>query len=330
MALKNLKNLNKLAQTAKGKHDGKVILTVSTDMVISKAQVRKRFRDIEGLAATLLTEGQQSPVIVSPKNKQGKYVIQKGERRWRACKHATMSVDIVINAKEQTDLDETAGELIENIQRDDLTSIEIAKALQHFIDDGWLQKDIAKRIGKSISFVSSHLALLKLPECVFALYEKEITADTETLNNLRLLFDVNEARCRAVCEAGLTDGFTRKQSRDVLNDAKRVIKEGADKQPSAKSANTLVDESDTVVSQAAKEPVKDKVAGEQQWKDVKPGAVVICVKVEIEQQNKHGILMTDRIGLLPDTAWVKVSDEKGALVELSVPVNTVKIVSVSV
>ena len=66
-------------------------------------------------------EGQQSPIIVFPKNDNGKYVIQKGERRWRALRVAGIeTIDIIVNEKEQSDLDETAGELIENIQRDDL------------------------------------------------------------------------------------------------------------------------------------------------------------------------------------------------------------------
>jgi len=147
-------------------------------MSLSKAQVRKRFRNIEELAATLVTEGQQSPIIVSPKGEDGKYVIQKGERRWRACKHADIpTIDIIVNDKNQGELDETAGELIENIQRDDLTPLEIAEAL---------------------------------------------------VNNLRLLFELNAERCRAICAVAITDGITRKQSRELLNDAKR-IQEGLEK-----------------------------------------------------------------------------------------------------
>ena len=150
MALNNLKGLSELAKAAKGKK-GKEVLTVPVDDVVSKVQVRKRFRNIEDLAATLLTEGQQSPIIVFPKNEEGKFVIQKGERRWRACKHAGIeTIDLVVNDKVQNNLDETAGELIENIQRDDLTPVEIAEALNLFVEEGWKQKDIADRLGKNI------------------------------------------------------------------------------------------------------------------------------------------------------------------------------------
>lgn len=138
-------------------------------------------------------------------------------------KHAGIeTIDLVVNDKVQNNLDETAGELIENIQRDDLTPVEIAEALNLFIEEGWKQKDIADRLGKNITFVSTHLSLLKLPDCVRELYDNEVCSDTETLNNLRLLFDLNEERCRAVCAVAMSDGITRKQSRELLNDAKRI------------------------------------------------------------------------------------------------------------
>ncbi len=116
MALNNLKGLSELAKAAKGKK-GKEVLTVPVDDVVSKVRVRKRFRNIEELAATLLTEGQQSPIIVFPKNEEGKFVIQKGSGVGER-KHAGIeTIDLVVNDKVQNNLDETAGELIENIQR---------------------------------------------------------------------------------------------------------------------------------------------------------------------------------------------------------------------
>lgn len=221
----NLQGLSDLAKAAAGRK-GKEVITVPLDDVESKEQVRKKFKNIEELADTMQVEGQQSPVIVYPKNENGKYVIQKGERRWRALHVAGIeTIDIIVNDKEQSELDETAGELIENIQRDDLTPLEIANALKKFADEGWKQKDIAKRLGKSAIFVSTHLSLLKLPECVQELYDEDVCSDTETLNNLRLLYDLNDDRCRAVCAVALEEGITRKQSRDLLNDAKRIKEE---------------------------------------------------------------------------------------------------------
>ncbi|EKC4076500.1 ParB/RepB/Spo0J family partition protein [Escherichia coli] len=388
MALNNLRGLSDLAKAAKGKK-GKEVLTVPVDDVVSKVQVRKRFRNIEELAATMLTEGQQSPIIVFPKNEEGKFVIQKGERRWRACKHAGIdTIDLVVNDKVQNNLDETAGELIENIQRDDLTPVEIAEALNLFIEDGWKQKDIADRIGKNITFVSTHLSLLKLPDCVRELYDNEVCSDTETLNNLRLLFDMNEERCRAVCAVAMSDGITRKQSRELLNDAKR-IKEEMEKGPLTGSGhndepgdgntddqtlnsngngteeqlgnteqnhnqNVLEDGSgrdglndddlDPLLDEEDKEPVqqpinsgKNKDEGgdalpplpkDKEWKNVRADSLVIAVNVNLDGETKRGVIMTDRVALVPSTAWVKTLDSEGKEKHVHVPVSDIELLSV--
>ncbi|WP_459214011.1 ParB/RepB/Spo0J family partition protein [Xenorhabdus nematophila] len=383
-----MRGLSDLAKAAKGKK-GKEVLTVPVDDVVSKVQVRKRFRNIEELAATMLTEGQQSPIIVFPKNEEGKFVIQKGERRWRACKHAGIdTIDLVVNDKVQNNLDETAGELIENIQRDDLTPVEIAEALNLFIEDGWKQKDIADRLGKNITFVSTHLSLLKLPDCVRELYDNEVCSDTETLNNLRLLFDMNEERCRAVCAVAMSDGITRKQSRELLNDAKR-IKEEMEKSPLTGSGhndepgdgntddqtlnsngngteeqlgntelhhnqNVLEDGSDRdglndddldpLRDEEDKEPVqqpinsgKNKDEGgdalpplpkDKEWKNVRADSLVIAVNVNLDGETKRGVIMTDRVALVPSTVWVKTLDSEGKEKHVHVPVSDIELLSV--
>lgn len=235
MAIKNLRGLSDLAKAATGTK-GKQVLSVPLEDVVSKKQIRKRFRNLGELAATLKKEGQQSPIIVYPKDASGKYVIQKGERRWRALKIAEIpTIDIIINDKVLNKLDETAGELIENIQRDDLTPMEIAEALKRFIDEDWNHRDIANRIGKSLAYVSTHLSLLKIPECVKELYEQDLCSDTETLNNLRLLYDIDPEACEAACQKAIDNGgISRKESRALLNTAKGVPVPGAKKEAGKK------------------------------------------------------------------------------------------------
>ena len=350
MKLNNLQNLNQLAQAAQKKQpDGKEILTVPVDEVISKEQVRKRFRNIEELGDSILEEGQQSAIVVYPKNEDGKYVIQKGERRWRACKAKDIpTIDIVVNEKEQTDLDETAGELIENIQRDDLTALEIANALQVFIDNGWQQKDIAKRIGKNTVFVSTHLSLLKMPDCVRDLYDNDITADTETLNNLRLLFELNEERCLAVCAVAMSDGMTRKQSRELLNDAKRIkngdkptsnedgaVTNNSEQDNNSNSDSELGEEKGGDFTQSddetdgAEEGIEPPLAKGKDWKGADPRKLVITVNIIGESENKRGVLMTDRIATEPNVVWVKtLVGKKKEVKPIKVAVTDIELVSV--
>jgi len=323
MALNNLKSLSELAKTAKGRK-GKEVLTVPVEDVVSKEQVRKRFRNIEELAATLLNEGQQSPIIVFPRNTEGKYVIQKGERRWRACRYAGIkNIDLIVNDKAQDALDETAGELIENIQRDDLTPVEIAEALTQFIKQGWKQKDIAERIGKNIAFVSTHLSLLKLPDCVRDLYDNEVCSDTETLNNLRLLFDLNEQRCRAVCTVAVSEGITRKQSRELLNDAKSLKEETGIPLGSVGKNN---DEKTPLNAEA--EEYNTSSSKDRQWKNVRADRLIFTVKLNFQGNIKRGVIMTNRVSLIPSTVWVKILDSEGKEQHVTVPVADIELLSI--
>ncbi len=65
----------------------------------------------------------------------------------------------MVNDKVQNNLDETAGELIENIQRDDLTPVEIAEALNLFIEEGWKQRILL------IGSVRISLSYLRICRC---------------------------------------------------------------------------------------------------------------------------------------------------------------------
>lgn len=361
MALNNLRGLSELAKAATAAK-GKEVFTVPVEDVVSKVQVRKRFRNIEELAATLLTEGQQSPIIVFPKNEEGKFVIQKGERRWRACIHAGLeTIDLVVNDKLQNNLDETAGELIENIQRDDLTPVEIAEALKLFIEEGWKQKDIADRLGKNITFVSTHLSLLKLPECVRELYDNEVCSDTETLNNLRLLFHLSEERCRTVCAVAMSDGITRKQSRELLNDAKRIQQErekalltGSSQNEEPGAGNTddqaLNSGGDGTLEQSGTDdhsPGQEQLAGDnntfgqndddqaplrhqqdKEWKKVPADSLIFAVNVNLDGKTKRGIIMTDRVALIPSTVWVEILDGKAEKKRVHVPVSDIELLSI--
>lgn len=105
----------------------------------------------------------------------GHYQIIAGERRWRASQLAGLKT---LPAYIRTANDENVMEmaLIENIQRQDLNSIEIALAYQHLIDCYHLtQEKLSDRVGKKRATVANYLRLLKLPAPVqVALQNHEI------------------------------------------------------------------------------------------------------------------------------------------------------------
>ena len=105
----------------------------------------------------------------------GKYQIIAGERRWRASQIAGLTrIPAYIRTVEDEGVMEMA--LVENIQREDLNTIEVALAYQHLAETtGMTQEMISKRVGKSRAAVTNYLRLLKLPAQVqMALKNHEI------------------------------------------------------------------------------------------------------------------------------------------------------------
>ncbi|TVP83145.1 MAG: nucleoid occlusion protein [Alkalicoccus sp.] len=115
---------------------------------------------IEELASTIQTYGMIQPIVVRKNN--GRFEIIAGERRWRAAKHAEMTrVPVVI--KDFDDRKTASVALIENLQREGLTSIEEASAYERLLKLHELtQGGLAERLGKSQSTVANKLRLLQL------------------------------------------------------------------------------------------------------------------------------------------------------------------------
>ncbi len=139
-------------------------------------QPRRDFdqESLQELAQSIREIGIVSPITLR-KISDDRYQIIAGERRWRASQMAGLDA---LPAYIRTTNDENVMEmaLVENIQREDLNSIEIALAYQHLLDStGMTQEKVAERVGKSRTAVTNHLRLLKLPAQVqVALQKREI------------------------------------------------------------------------------------------------------------------------------------------------------------
>ncbi len=141
-------------------------------------QPRKVFNvaALNELAASILEKGLISPITVR-KVKNG-YELIAGERRWRALKYLKKRVvpAYVLDTKNSSDILEMA--LVENIQREDLNSIEESEAYSVLNKKyGLSHEAIAKAVGKKRVTVSNSLRLLKLPlEIRKSLSENKISA----------------------------------------------------------------------------------------------------------------------------------------------------------
>lgn len=116
------------------------------------------------LVNSIKEHGVIEPLVVA-KTPAG-YQMIAGERRWRAAKLAGLSTVPVI-VRETTARGMLEMALVENVQREDLNPIERAQAFQRLIEEfGLPVSEIAKRVGKSESYVSNTMRLMALPDAI--------------------------------------------------------------------------------------------------------------------------------------------------------------------
>ena len=121
-------------------------------------------RDLEDLAASIRANGIVQPIVVRPH--AGRFQIIAGERRWRAAQQAELRrVPVVIKDIPDDKLLELA--LVENIQRRELNPIEEANAYRKLIENiGLTQEQVAERVGKERTLITTTMRLLRLPNDV--------------------------------------------------------------------------------------------------------------------------------------------------------------------
>ena len=139
-------------------------------------QPRRDFDDdsLQELANSIRQIGVIQPITLRDMG-DGTYVIIAGERRWRASQRiGLLTIPAYIRTVDDENMMEMA--LIENIQRQDLTALEVALAYQNLIEQYDLtQEQLSERVGKNRATVTNYLRLLKLPACIqVALRNREI------------------------------------------------------------------------------------------------------------------------------------------------------------
>lgn len=157
--------------------DSAQIMELELELIIPQNdQPRKNFDEesLQELAKSIREHGVLQPVLVRPIGEF--YEIIAGERRWRAAEIAGLQL-IPALVKEMEDVEAAEVSLVENIQRDDLSAIEEAKAYKNMVEQyNYTQEFIAERVGKSRAYVTNTMRLLSLPsEIIIMIDRKQIS-----------------------------------------------------------------------------------------------------------------------------------------------------------
>jgi ParB family chromosome partitioning protein len=154
-------------------NEGHIEITeIEINMIVPREdQPRKKFdqESLKELAKSLEEHGILQPVLV--REREGQYELVAGERRWRAAQMAGLqTIPVIIR---QLD-DSQAGELslIENLQREDLTTVEEALAYRLMMERyEYTQEMLSQKIGKSRSHIANTLRILNLPYSILEMIE---------------------------------------------------------------------------------------------------------------------------------------------------------------
>ncbi len=144
---------------------------------------------LEELAQSIKIKGVLQPILVRRTEGQNqKFELVAGERRLRASKLAGFEkVPALIKEIGDEYLLEIA--LIENIQRDNLNSIEESRAYKNLLwEHGYTQDDLAKRIGKTRSAIANSIRLLQLPETI----QNDVAKEKISVGHARTLITLED------------------------------------------------------------------------------------------------------------------------------------------
>ena len=187
------------------------------------------FTALDELAASIKSSGVIQPIIV--RRVAGTYQLIAGERRWRAARQAGLD-RIPAIVRDATDAQSIELALVENLLREDLNPIETAQAYQKLLAEfGWIQEELAQRVGKDRTSIANSLRLLRLPDEIQADlrngrltmgHARALLALTSVAEQLRLRNEIlahewsvrtTEDSIRATEAAAVTPGLTPRKGR---------------------------------------------------------------------------------------------------------------------
>lgn len=179
-------------QAASRKEFGRTLMIPLEDIEVV-SNVRKHFNEasIDELADSIKSLGQQSPITVKAhETEPGKWVLVTGERRFRAVKKLGMPT---ILAREDDGSHTTAKQIVENIQREDMSILDIGRALHELKEVEELDiKSMATLLGKDKRFVYRALIVTELPEEIQELCVQNILRDGVAIECLMRMIKKNQ------------------------------------------------------------------------------------------------------------------------------------------
>ena len=173
---------------------------------------------LDELAISIKNYGILQPLVVTKNVDTGHYTIIAGERRWRAAQLAGLvKVPCVLRQPSEHSSLELA--LIENIQREELSSLDEARAFSRLLDEhAYTQDTLASKVGKDRATIANSLRLLGLPTEILA----DLQAKVLTAGHARALCSLDEKKLQLkVRDMIVSKKLSVRQTEDIVKELKK-------------------------------------------------------------------------------------------------------------
>lgn len=201
-------------------------------------QPRTHFRQesLEALAASIKAKGVIQPILVRPvPGFPHQFEVVAGDRRWQAAQLAGIA-EIPAIVRELSDQEAIALALIENIQREELSPTEEARALGRLVEEFSLtHQQAAEAVGRSRAAVTNLMRLLELPAPVIAL----IDGQSISMGHARALLGLGDETARVELANQVVE---RNLSVRETETRVRRAQQAQNQRPSSRTASAVVSE----------------------------------------------------------------------------------------
>ncbi|MBF0417479.1 MAG: ParB/RepB/Spo0J family partition protein [Magnetococcales bacterium] len=238
----------------------KVMLIPIDQIFPNPYQPRQNFNEeaLQDLAESIREQGVLLPIIVrSRPGADESYQLVAGERRLRAAKLAGLTqIPALFRRIQDRQMLEIA--ILENVQREDLNPVEVARGCSQLIEKfGYSHKKAALRIGKSRETITNLLRLLRLPESILTLIETGALSMGHARAMVRLESkpDILNQLANMVIEQELSVRQTEELMRALEQEAAKVV-DTADQ-----SEETAVEEGKATLAKRRKDPMILSIEG---------------------------------------------------------------------
>jgi ParB family chromosome partitioning protein len=259
---------------------------------------------IAELAASFGLNGPKSPLSLRDNpDATGRYIVNHGARRYRACgvKGLTQAPAIIDNDHNEDD------QVIENVQREDMTPREIAAYIDRKMKKGFKKKQIADLIGKSPSFITQHAALLDLPEPIAKVFNSGRANDVTVVSELVTAYKKNPKEVGAWLED---------ENQEVTRGEVKLLREFLDDKRASEQSDRDGETVDLMSGKTDNEAInEDQGKDAKKEKEVDPEKLKKAI-IQVEHDGRPARLILTRRPPAEGYAWMKYEDD-GAEFEAS-------------